>query len=444
VIYRLVASYVALVAAALVAFTVPVGVQLSDQLLEDQEQRVRRDTRAIAVVLGTGASDATVRGLAEDLERESGGRVTVLRQGSGQALDDRQRRALTAALDGREVVQRVGDRELGRDGVAVTLPARDDRGAVVGAVRVVEPDDEREDRLATIWTYRGVLAAAVLVVAALLGLSLARRLTRPMRELGRMAARVGHGDLRARAPEAGPPEVRELARTLNDTAGRLEALLTSQRAFVADASHQLRTPLAALHIWLDNAADGAGAAEIRHDLDRARREVLRMDRLVGGLLALARAEATAGNRRPVDLATVVAERVRAWEAAAAEASVRIDRHVVSGVHAHVRPGTLEQVLDNLLDNAIGVGAKRVEVAADASDARVVLTVADDGPGLGLDERARALDRFWRGPHADTRSGSGLGLAIVRRLIEDDGGSVTLDEAPAGGLEVRLTLPRREG
>jgi two-component system, OmpR family, sensor kinase len=441
VIRRLVVSYVALVAVALAAFSVPVGVYLSDQLIEDQEQRVRRDAHAIAVLLGAGASDASVQVLAREVERESGGVVTVRRRGADAAAGQPAARALTAALRGREVTERVEDPALGRDGVAVALPARDRRGAVVGAVRVVEPDDEREDRLASIWTYRAVLAAGVLAAAALLGLSLARRLTRPMRELGRMATRVGQGDLHARAHETGPPEVRDLARTLNDTAGRLDALLTSQRAFVADASHQLRTPLAALHIWLDNAADAADSADTRHDLDRARQEVARMDRLVGGLLALARAEAAAGSRQTVAVAEVVADRIQAWQAAASAASATIAQRVPAGIRAQLRPGTLEQVLDNLLENAIGVGAAEVVVSAEQVDGRVVLAVADDGPGLSPNERARAFDRFWRGPRADSRAGSGLGLAIVRQLIEDDGGSVTLAPTASGGLEVRLSLPR---
>jgi signal transduction histidine kinase len=251
---------------------------------------------------------------------------------------------------------------------------------------------------------------------------------------------VGHGDLDARAPEEGPPEVRAVAAEFNETVARLDGLLHSQQEFVADASHQLRTPLAALRLRLENLerdVDEAG----RRDLEAALAEVERLARLVDGLLALARADAAKAEPVPTDLDSLVAARVEHWRPEAERRGVELVRRVEPGVQVLASPGALDQVLDNLISNALAVSPAGTTVAVDARRAgdKVELHVTDEGPGMTEEQRARAFDRFWRAGPPGT--GTGLGLAVVHRLVTADGGTIELGEAPGGGLDAAIRLRR---
>ena len=288
----------------------------------------------------------------------------------------------------------------------------------------------------------GVIALVVLLVSTLL----ARSFTKPLADLDRGAARLGEGDLAVRVdvPDD-PPELAGLARSFNATAERLEALVRSQQAFVADASHQLRTPLAALRLRLENLeADGGESGS--EDIERSLAEVQRLSQLVDSLLVLTRAEAARRMPEPVDLGAVIADRTDAWAALAFERGVAIDATFEPewpSLRVRSVPGRIEQVLDNLLSNALEVApvgsAVRIVVHREPTDA--LIEVCDAGPGMTAEQRARAFDRFWRGGGARRDGGGfGLGLAIVRELINADGGSVVLDEAPEGGLAVRFRLP----
>ena len=163
----------------------------------------------------------------------------------------------------------------------------------------------------------------VLAAAAAIGAFAARRITAPLRELNAMASKFSDGDLTARSPVTGPPETQTLARTLNQGAERLDTLVASQRIFVADASHQLRTPLTALRLSLDNIADGVDDEFVREDVEQATAEVVRMSRLVNGLLVLARAEAKVTAAEPLALRDIVDERLTVWRPAADERGVTI-------------------------------------------------------------------------------------------------------------------------
>ncbi|GHJ93260.1 hypothetical protein SNE510_27790 [Streptomyces sp. NE5-10] len=328
------------------------------------------------------------------------------------------------------------------DGQALGSAGPADR--IVGAVRVRYATADLTDRLWRIWGFRAVLAVGVLAVAAGLGAIVARLLTKPLRQLNDMASRFGDGDLTARSPVTGPQETRTLARTLNQGAERLDTLVASQRIFVADASHQLRTPLTALRLSLDNIADGVDDAFVREDVEQATAEVVRMSRLVSGLLVLARAEAKVSAPEPLALRELVEERLKVWRPAADERGVTIALTGDADDRARVLAGagTLDQVLDNVLSNALEVSPDRGTITVRVETGgpeEAVLEVLDQGPGMSAAEQARAFDRFWRGQGLTGRSGSGLGLAIVRQLVTDDGGTVTLRDAPGGGLCVRIGL-----
>jgi signal transduction histidine kinase len=447
---RLVVSYVLLVAIAIAAFTVPVAFVLTGQLRGDVETSVRReaDTAALLLAAGDLPSRQALARLAEAYGKETPGRLdAVLADGTAPAPlppppapDDP---AFRSALAGQVSAQWEHAAALDADGLVLAVPARDAAGRVTGAVRVSYPSAPIAARQLQIWGFRAVLAVTVLVVAAFLGAFFARRLTRPFRELHRMAARLRDGELTARAEESGPVETRTLARTLNNAAETIDTLVRAQRSFIADASHQLRTPLTALRLSLDNIADGVQDPAVHEDVDQATAEVVRMSRLVNGLLTLAKAEAAIGAPEPVRVAEVVAGRLDAWRAVAADRGVQLRQdHGDEDLLAMVTPGNLEQVLDNVLSNALEVSpdGAAVTVSSGRRDGEAVLEVADEGPGMSEAERQRAFDRFWRGQGRTGPSGSGLGLAIVKQLVTDDGGTVSLGSAAGGGLCVRIGLP----
>jgi signal transduction histidine kinase len=342
-------------------------------------------------------------------------------------------------------------RTLGHDLLYVALPVGSAEG-IEGAVRITHPGSVVGDRIREIWLLLAATGGVVLGIVFLVSQLLARSMARPLGELRDAALQLGGGDLSVRAEvPRGPSELTELAMSFNATAARLEQLVDAQRGFVADASHQLRTPLAALRLRLEILeADLDGP--VADDLDGALAEVERLSRLVDALLALARAEKAPSEPVPVSLEAIVAGRCEAWDAFASERNVHIASDVDGAPYALVTPGRLEQIVDNLLNNALEVAPAGtvVRIAATAASATTVrLVVTDEGPGMTAEERARAFDRFWQSG-ASRRDGRpsghfGLGLAIVRELVVRDGGEVVLDAVSGGGpgLEVTVRLRRAE-
>jgi signal transduction histidine kinase len=220
-------------------------------------------------------------------------------------------------------------------------------------------------------------------------------------------------------------------------AQRLGDLLASQRTMTADVSHQLRTPLAALQLRLELLAEES-THNVQAELTDALREIGRLNRLLDGLLAVARAEELTAEPVETGVDDLVAERVEMWQPLASERGVNLAA-TVEPAAALVTPGHLEQVLDNLIANAMDAASAggHVMVSLRRDDDDVVLTVADDGPGMPAQRRANAFVRF-----ESDRSGrkSGLGLAIVARLIAADHGSVALEERSGGGLSALVRLP----
>ncbi|MFS4507013.1 ATP-binding protein [Clavibacter sp. Sh2141] len=478
---RLIASYLAIVTLAVVAFSVPVGIGVVVLLRGEQRDVGLREARTVAVLLATAAEAdaATARGarlaledLRGALEEQTGGRVELLdesgRPALGRPVANSSDADFDAALAGADRVRRLDVSVLGEPGLQVTVPAVSPAGRIDGAVRLTFPDAPLQERIAAIVGLAVALGAVVLLLSGLVGWLLARSLTRPLRLLDGMAARLSEGDYGARVDPAaaGPAETRRLAETLNDGARRTGMLVDAQRAFTADASHQLRTPLTALRLSLDNLHARLPDPADRAAVDRVLQEAGRMTRLVNDLLVLARAQGTARRPRVVDARAAVEERVRVWAAAAEESDVAlaiVDAEpedarrpglaaaptVPSVARVLVTPGHLEQALDNVLENALQAAAPGGSVVVGvcvAGDA-VVVVVEDDGPGLSAEQRERAFDRFW----SRTPGGSGLGLAIVRQLVEHDGGEVALEEAEGSegvgrrpgergpGLRVRLVL-----
>jgi signal transduction histidine kinase len=368
--------------------------------------------------------------------------ISLIDTGGSIRQDFSNRGEVAEALKG---VSRAGSRSsssLGADLVFAAVPILGPKGPVA-ALRLTT-DSSRVDRLVyRFWlSLVGVMLIA-LAMAAVVGAAVSRWLTRPIRRLDLAARRMATGDLRTRAAlRRGPPELVELSDTLDQMAGRLESLIGEQRAFVADASHQLRTPLTGMRLRLENLQSRIehGESLDTTDVEAAVDEVARLARLVGDLLQLARADGATG-REVVDLDLVAAERVETWQAMAEAAGVRVvllgsdRRHSANAV-----PGTVEQVLDNAIDNAMRVSApgSTIEVQLEDLNGQVAVRIIDHGVGLTDAEKAHAFQRFWRG--TSDSEGTGLGLPIARALALASGGDLVLLDTAGGGLTVELRLP----
>jgi signal transduction histidine kinase len=281
----------------------------------------------------------------------------------------------------------------------------------------------------------------------LLAVLLARWMVRPLLELetGVLAVAGGH---RAQVPErSGPRELRTLAASVNRMSDAVVEAADQQHRLVADTSHQLRNPMAALRLRVDSLG---AELDDRHAYHATVAEVERLERILDGLLALATAESTAtrlaagGADEPADLASVIAERVDAWRPAADQAGAALVPCAAHDEPVLVRApeNELAQILDVLLDNAVHYAGSGATITAgwETQGLTVTLVVADNGPGLSTTDRARATERFWRAGGEGAPRGTGLGLAIVREQTRARGGTLELRAAEPHGLEVRVTLP----
>ena len=450
---RLLLSYLAVAVLVLALLEIPLGISYAKNERQDLTHKVERDAVALSTLVEDALEHGTivparVSGIARTYTQDTGGRVVVVDRSGREVVDSAPtgsrdfatRPEVARALAGEVASGIRHSRTLGTDLLYVAVPVASS-GVVHGAVRISYPTSAVDSRIHRYWTLLAIIAAAVLAAAGLVAIVLSRWMTHPVARLEVAAAAIGSGDLSTRAPVDGPPEMRRLAETFNTTAAELDQLLRSQDAFVADASHQLRTPLAALRLRLEN-LDRDVAPSGKDELDGALAEVERLSTLVDGLLTLARADRALRAPERIAVTRVVDERVAAWIALAEERGVALRRDVAPDAVALATPGRLEQVLDNLLANALDVSppGTAITVSAVVEDGWVELDVADEGPGMSADERDRAFDRFWRATGREGE-GSGLGLAIVRRLATADGGSVELRETRSGGLDAVVRLPR---
>lgn len=294
----------------------------------------------------------------------------------------------------------------------------------------------------------GVLIVATAIAAGLAAFAsshLSRRLTRPLERIATAAGEVGETTLAARIPEVSRDrELRALVDLLNEMLVRIEAAFETQRRFVADASHELRSPLANLRSTIEVALrHPRSPGDYEETLRVALGEIERLGRLVQGLLSLSRAEAgrLVLQRRAVDLAELATRAIAAHAARADGRQVLLRLETPSAVCIDGDADRLREVVDNLLDNALRVApagsAVRVAVKRDGDCS--VLEVEDSGPGLGEEEQARVFEPFARGS-APSGDGAGLGLAIARRFAEAHGGRLRVRSSPGAGATFRLELP----
>jgi signal transduction histidine kinase len=446
---RLVASYVAVALVILVALEVPLGVVYARHERDIASSALTRDAESMASIAAVGLEGPGVdlRSVASQYRRR-GGDVAVFGPDGGivvppggdeaELVSSPVHAEVAAVLAGRgpRTVHTVDGGEL----FAVALVGSTDHR--VGVVAVTGGDSNPSQRIRAAVMAMLLVAAILLVVVAVLGWLVANSVTVPLTELRDAAVRLGHGDLKARSRGAtGPPEIRSLAGSFNVMAARLEELVDAHKAFAADASHQLRSPLTALRLRLENVA-----ADLPHDqadaVEDALREADRLRRVVDGLLALARSDGQRPTRAVVDVAAIVADRHGAWLAFAEErdVSLRCELHG-SAAPAWAVPGYVEQILDNLISNAIEAtpAGRCIWLRLGGQADHVVIEVVDEGIGMTVQDRAHAFDRFWRGSAGRSAGGTGLGLAIVGQLARSCDADVELLATASGGVDAVVRL-----
>ena len=448
---RLVVAFSYVLVLVIVALAVPLALNLSKSV----DAEVKNDARSQAQLVSAGASGrldepGQLQRLVESSAKSLGGRVLVVGADGRVVADSAGPDSRGAHYGSRPEIRRAlrgeaneGERYsdlLDEDLLFTAVPVAAN-GRVAGAVRVTQSVDAvnteaRNDVLAL---------AGVGAVALLLGLvvawMLAGSLTKPMRNLATTAGRVADGDLDARASEEGSTEQKEVAHAFNDMTTRMAATLRGQREFVANASHQLRTPLTGLRLRLEAAALKSRDPEVERELTAAEHETERLARLLSELLTLA----GGGERpaaQPLDVAEIVDAARGRWEAPAERTDHELEVEPGPPAVIAASPADLAAILDNLVENALNYSpaGSTVTITWDVDDGTVRLAVLDEGPGLDPEESERVFQRFYRGSaSAGGASGTGLGLAVVEALAARWGGEVTLENRLGGGARAVVAL-----
>lgn len=436
---------------AIVAFGVPLGLSLSARVNAEVRTQGQAQAGLVAATAGdllAPASRTELATLVQSAASSVRGRVLIV-SASGRVLVDSagpaevgtsylSRPEIKGALAGRQVQLQRDSKTLGRQILATSVPIVHN-GRTAGAVRITQSVAAVHQAVLHAELAIALIGAIVLALGIMAGSLLAGQIGRPLRRLEAIARRVAQGDMSARAVVEGSLEQRSLSGSFNEMTDRIARLLTAQQDFVADASHQLRTPLTGLRLRLEEAKALTGRSSAVAELDAAIAEVDRLSHTVDELLLWSRG----GERRlagaEVDLGDLIGDAVLRWRPEAKEAGIVL-RHGREG-----DPGTawaaradLERALDALLENALRYSPPHSEVTIVGAPGRI--EVRDRGSGVSAAERELVFERFRRGSVGLAGpSGHGLGLTIARELVREWGGEVTLEPRDAGGTAAILDL-----
>lgn len=450
---------VGVVALALAVRDVPLGLHLARIERERVLTRLERDAYVLAGRFSEPASDGlTPAEAASELSEypQRGSTTVVVIDGDGRLLAGTtgdvaigesylNRPEIVAGLLGRFESGRRDSVTLGEPVVYATVPVFVD-GTAVAVVRLTNPASVIDEQVSR--QIRGLVLGALVsvVIGVAAALLMANLLTRPIVALVGATRRFGADASDTSVPEEGPPELRQLARSFNEMKDRVRRMLDQQRSFTGDAAHQLRTPLTALQLRLESAADSlrdSPETAVEH-VEAAIQESQRLADLTEQMLLLARSEGRSLPSSRFDLVDLVQEIAGEWSALAAESRIRLEVDAPPSLVIDSSRVAWREILGNYVDNAIGHGSQgslvRLIVLGEPDHASV--TVRDRGPGMGEDERHRAFDRFWRGASTANTEGSGLGLAIVRQLAAAARLTTELREAPGGGLDAVVRMDSR--
>jgi signal transduction histidine kinase len=443
---RLVASFAYVLLVVIVALTVPLAIVLRDRARSELEALTLTNAQTVAAVLNQDRLDddpAERRRLERDAARyaaDVGGRVvildtdgTVLVDSDGEDVGENfataGRPEVAQALDSQAVADVRRSDEEGGD-IAVGAAPIIDEGELVGAVRISRGVQTVQENVGRATAAIAAVALGGLVAGLILAVALARSIARPMTRLATTARSFGEGELSSRAgPIDGDAEVKDLAHSFDEMAERTERTVRSQREFVANASHQLRTPLTGIKLRLEGAIADTTDPRIREELRAADQEVDRLAQIIERLLTMA-IRIEEGSVPRADVGDAVDRTIARWSERAAQASSTLSAQGLADAWAVADRDDVDQVLDVLIDNALRYAPGPIEVRATEHGDRVGVSVADHGPGIPADEASRVTERFYRGRGAPT-GGSGLGLAIARELAERWGGGLSVGGDPSG-------------
>lgn len=347
------------------------------------------------------------------------------------------------ALNGLPAVGERVSESLGEKLVFVAVPVflGDD---VLGVVRFSNPQSviTQEVRESLV----GIAIAGLFTILAGIALAIpvALGIARPLVRLRRNADTLARGNFDTVAEEnTGPREVRELASAFNSMSQRLYSMMESQRQFNGVVSHQLRTPLTALRLRLEFVQQklGDGNVDLIDAVEASNDELDRLQDIIEQLLNLSRIEAGVVPRVDIDVSEVIRQRIEMWTPLAEERGVAIVADVASGLHCEMIQGGLDQIVDNYVDNALGVSSEGATITIHARRVthKVIVEVIDDGPGLTEKEKIEAFDRFWRSASSQNVSGTGLGLAIVRQLAIASGAKAFFTDRPDARPGLRAVI-----
>jgi signal transduction histidine kinase len=392
---RLLISTLAVAVAAVLLLGLPLTFVLIRLQVSEASDQLSRD----ASTLARGLQDRVNSGLpadADQLGRSLADRYVIIRQDGGRPI----------AIGTRPPSQHTTSEQASTTDFSVAVQANASYVAekVYGALLLI-----------------GSLALLAIAVAVVLALFQARRLARPMEELARAADRLGSGDARPLGRRYGVQELDRVAEGLDGSAQRITDLLSAERDFAVDASHQLRTPLTALSMRLEEMVAAADYPDVvREEGAAALAQTERLAEVVGQLLGRARRSIT-GAPTLASVDEIVAQQVIEWEPAFRRVSRKLEVSGAKGLHAYATPGGAAQVIATLLDNALVHGAGAVTIRTSQTRRSVVVEVRDEGAGVPTDLVPRIFERSVSG----APGGTGLGLALARTVAAADGGQVVL-------------------
>jgi signal transduction histidine kinase len=392
---RLLISTLAVAVVAVLLLGVPLAFVLSRLQVSEVSGQLSRD----AATLARGLQERVNSGLPADAMQQArslSDRYVLIRQNSGTeiSIGEKPPRHHT-------IMEQAASTDF-----AVTVEANDSyvSGKVYGALVLI-----------------GSLALLALAVAVILALIQARRLARPMEELARAADRLGSGDARPLGRRYGVQELDRVAEGLDGSAQRITDLLAAERDFAVDASHQLRTPLTALSMRLEEMVAAADYPDVvREEGAAALTQTERLAEVVSQLLGRARRSIT-GAPVLASVDEIVAQQVIEWEPAFRRVNRKLEVTGAKGLQAYATPGGAAQVIATLLDNALVHGAGAVTIRTSQTRRSVVVEVRDEGSGVPPELVPRIFERSVSG----APGGTGLGLALARTLAATDGGQVVL-------------------